>query len=209
MLADIHFHRLSDDALSNCVVKTPKRAGNGQAGDGMAFPRLFVGNDAFGHSTDFVDIHIGDSRRDALPCFLEVFRSFPVEPGVGRIRQEIEADPQTADADRRGTRLQKGGRKGFLSKDKETKAHNRTNNAEKEPKGPEPSVYFRDAIQALSCRFFEKRGCMPPFISNSTLLYHHKSYMESVETEREPLFQREGLSREERLYLSMMDARQN
>ena len=119
------------------------------------------------------------------------------------------ADPQTADADRRGTRLQKGGRKGFLSKDKETKAHNRTNNAEKEPKGPEPSVYFRDAIQALSCRFFEKHGCMPPFISNSTLLYHHKSYMESVETEREPLFQREGLSREERLYLSMMDARQN
>lgn len=132
----------------------------------MAFPRLFVGNDAFGHSTDFVDIHIGDSRRDALPCFLEVFRSFPVEPGVGRIRQEIEADPQTADADRRGTRLQKGGRKGFLSKDKETKAHNRTNNAEKEPKGPEPSVYFRDAIRlcpAVSSK--NTVACLPLFLT--------------------------------------------
>ncbi len=42
------------------------------------------------------------------------------------------------------------------------------------------------------------------------ILYHYMGNIANGEGQKkEPLFQREGLSREERLYLSMMDARQN
>ena len=102
MLSDIYLDGLSNDALANSIVHAPEHAEDCQAGDGVAFPCSLVGDNAFGHRTALVDFHFADSRRDALSCLLEVLCALPAEPGVCRIRQEIEADPQAADALCRG-----------------------------------------------------------------------------------------------------------